>query len=66
MVPSCFLYYPGPCLRTHSLFVRCREAERAWEAEKAGLTELEGSNLLFTSHLLPAGKKFSWLNRICS
>lgn len=59
MVPSCFLYYPGPCLRTHLLFVRCREAERAWEAEKAGLTELEGSNLLFTSHLLPAGKKFS-------
>lgn len=33
--------------------------ESLGEAEKAGLTELQGSNLLFTSHLLPAGKKFS-------
>ena len=34
--------------------------ESLGEAEKAGLAELQGSNLLFTSHLLPAGKKFSF------
>lgn len=66
MVPSCFLYYPGPCLRAHSLFLKCREAERAWgKPRKLGSRSYKGPTCYLPPTCFLLGRN-SLFNRICS